>query len=87
MRSIKEESFFPFTARTICYIEVSKDGSVQQIPCNKSAIKEACLRVRAEQTTLYAVWPGQYRSDLFVVDNIDALSDAYGIERKKTTKE
>lgn len=83
MRSIKEESFFPFTARTICYIEVSKDGFIQQIPCNKSAIKEACLRARTDQTTLLAVWPGQYRSDLFIVDDIDALLDAYGIAREK----
>lgn len=83
MRSTKEEPFFPYAAKTICYFEVSTNGTVQQVSSSKNSITEACFRVKAECTTLYAVWPGKYKSDLFIVDDIDALSDAFGIEREK----
>ena len=83
MRSAKEESCFPYTSKRVCFIEVSADGTVQQVSCSKLAIEEACSRVRENNSSLYAVWPGNYRSDLFVIDDIDALSDAYGIEREK----
>ena len=83
MRSTKEESFFPYAAKNICYIEFSANGAVHQVSCSKESIEEACFRVKAERATLYAVWPGQYKSDLFAVDDMDALSDAFGIEREK----
>lgn len=86
MRNTKKEAFFPYAAKTICYFEVSANGNVQQVSCSKESIAEACFRVKAECTTLYAVWPGKYKSDLFVVDDIDALSDAFGIERDKQHK-
>jgi hypothetical protein len=33
-------------------------------------------RALAGQTTIYAVWPGEYRSDLFVIDDPAKLHEA-----------
>ena len=83
MRSAKNESCFPYSAKTVCYIEVLKNGDVRQIYNSKSEIETACLRAKNKESTIYAVWPGKYRSDLFIIDDLDALADAYGIDRDK----
>ena len=86
MRRTKEEEFFPYTEKTTCFIEVSSGGTVRQVSCNKSEMEEACALAKEGRTALYAVWPGRYRSDLFIVDDIEALSDAYGIRRENQHK-
>ena len=34
-------------------------------------------RVKNEGSKLYAVWPGEYRSDLFEIDDIELYGKAY----------
>ena len=80
MRKATDESCFPYAAKTTCYIEVSADGSVGQVSCTKNDMTEAVARAKAGQSKLYAVWPGNYRSDLFIIDDLDMLADAYGID-------
>ena len=65
---------------------MSSDGTVRQVSCNKTSMEEACAGAKEGRSVLYAVWPGRYRSDLFIVDDIEALSDAYGIQRENQHK-
>lgn len=78
MRSAKESNNFPYSMDTICYFEVDTDGNVSQIPhknkSDRENVLEAYQRAKDEITTLYAVWPGNWRSDLFIIDDLDAFA-------------
>lgn len=80
MRSAKESENFPYRMSTVCYFEVDKNGNVLQIPHkNKSdrpIVFEAYQRAANKTTTLYAVWPGKWSSDLFIIDDLDAFTKA-----------
>jgi hypothetical protein len=71
---------FPYTQKTVCYIEVVNDGSVT---FNSNG---AYGRAVAGESRLFAVWPGQYRSDLFAIDDLDEYAKAFGIvhDRERT---
>jgi hypothetical protein len=65
---------FPYTAKTVCIIEVGNDGSVRQ-----GGGPAAYRRAAAGESRLYAVWPGEWRSDLFLIDDLDEYAKALGI--------
>jgi hypothetical protein len=65
---------FPYESRTTCYIEVAEDGTVSQ-----GVDTEAYQRAVAGKSRLFAVWPGQYSSDLFAIDDLDAYARAVGL--------
>jgi hypothetical protein len=65
---------FPYTLATMCYIEVGRDGSVRW--GNNASTYERAL---AGDSRLYAVWPGQWSSHLFVIDDLDQYAGAFGI--------
>ena len=83
MRSAKEAGEFPYKMSTVCYFEVYKDGKVCQIPHkNKSdlnGVREAYERVSKGITTLYAVWPGNWSSDLFIIDDLEAFASKFDL--------
>ena len=56
---------------TVCCFEVWGDGRVQQVARTESAMLKSYERVKSGETKMYAVWPGQWRSDLFVIDDIE----------------
>jgi len=66
---------FPYTAGTTCYIEVHEDGRVTH-----GDSKGAYERAVAGKSRLFAVWPGQWSSDLFVIDDLDEYAKAHGIK-------
>lgn len=66
---------FPYTLKTVCYIEVSNDGTVTF----NSGGRAAYDRAAAGESRLFAVWPGDYRSDLFAIDDLDEYAKAFGI--------
>ncbi|GAB2992026.1 hypothetical protein LWP59_33845 [Amycolatopsis acidiphila] len=65
---------FPYKAKTVCYIEVGKDGKVTQ-----GGGRESYDRALAGECQLYAVWPGEWRSDLFIIDDLDEYARALGL--------
>lgn len=83
MRSAKATENFPYRMSTVCYFEVDKNGGVSQVyHKNKSdwpKVLEAYQRAMNKTTTLYAVWPGNWNSDLFIIDDLDALAKAFNI--------
>jgi len=78
MRSAKETDF-PYCSSLVCYIEVS---DVVRQRKGKKELEDAIKNVKANESTLYAVWPGKYRSDLFLIDDLEKLQDAFGIPRE-----
>ena len=81
MRSAKEAGNFPYDANTVCYFEVDGSGNVSQLyhknKSDKPGILQAYQRVMNKETTLYAVWPGKWSSDLFSIDDLDAFAKAF----------
>jgi len=81
MRSAKEVDNFPYSSSTVCYFEVDKNGNVSQVyhknKSDRPSVLEAYQRVMNKTTTLYAVWPGNYRSDLFIIDDLNAFAKAF----------
>ena len=82
MRSAKEQEYFPYDSKTTCYILVDGAGTVTQVSHTLRDLQEAYNAVLNNSAKLYAVWPGQWRSDLFVIDDLDSFADAVGIPRK-----
>ncbi|MET9759563.1 hypothetical protein ABZ016_10965 [Streptomyces sp. NPDC006372] len=66
---------FPYTAGTTCYIEVHEDGRVTH-----GDSRAAYERAVAGRSRLFAVWPGQWSSDLFLIDDLDEYAKAHGIK-------
>ncbi|MFJ2213161.1 hypothetical protein ACIQVO_26480 [Streptomyces sp. NPDC101062] len=66
---------FPYTAKTLCYIEVAKDGTVSSHGVDANTYE----RARRGESRLFAVWPGSWRSDLFVIDDLDECARAHGL--------
>jgi len=83
MKSAKESNNFPYSMSTICYFEVDKNGNVSQIShknkSDREKVLEAYQRAKDKITTLYAVWPGNWRSDLFIIDDLDAFAKELGL--------
>lgn len=69
---------FPYKAnRMVCYFEVI-NGAPSPVGTAIGDLRNAARRAVAGEATLYAVWPGQYRSDLFVIDQPTLLAEAIG---------
>jgi len=81
MKSAKESGCFPYSSSVVCYIEVYGDGRIMQIHHDQKSISKAYSNAKNNKTKIYAVWPGNYRSDLFEIDDLNALADAYGVRR------
>lgn len=78
MRSAKETGCFPYSCGQVCYMEVSPDGAVTQL----STVGEkhsAYINAQAGVSKILAVWPGRWRSDLFIIDDLDAFSEKQGL--------
>ena len=83
MRKASEAEYFPYTNSTNCYIEVGSDNSVSNISHkNKSdhaGVEAAYNRVLSGKSRLYCAWPGKYRTDLFVIDDLTSFAEAFDI--------
>lgn len=70
------EDGFPYRNDLVAYIVVSSDGVIT----NPHYIDERRAAVKALQegdAQVFAVWPGRWRSDLFVIDDVDAFAAAF----------
>lgn len=61
-------SAFPYTDPTVSYFTVA-NGMLYPVSIDKNSIKN----IKSDDSTLFAVWPGQYRSDIFEVDKFDLV--------------
>jgi len=63
----------------VCYIEQAGETFNQIGP--RDEMRAAVRRALAGSCRIFAVWPGNYRSDLFLIDDIPALASATGVEQ------
>lgn len=78
MRSAKETGCFPYSCGQVCYMEVSPDGAVTQLS-TVGEKRSAYINAQAGGSKILAVWPGRWRSDLFIIDDLDAFSEKQGL--------
>lgn len=75
MRLSSEVEWFPYGSKMVCLIEVKNDGEVRQLS-TKKAKQEALQNAIHESSRIFAVLPGQWRSDLFLVDDLEDFANA-----------
>lgn len=75
MRSAKETGCFPYRMKTVCYFEVFPNGETVQLSRNKGDRSRAYFNAKAGVSKLCAVWPGQWWSDLFIIDDLEAFAE------------
>ena len=69
------EAPFPYGyPGAVCYLEL-RDGLLTQIR-DRAGIREAVRRAQREESEIFAAWPGEYRTDLFIIDDLDKLAEA-----------
>lgn len=81
MRHTKECGF-PYQMKTVCYIEIGVSGVSS--PKGVMDIRESIRRCQTvgSGSKLYAVWPGNWSSDLFEVD-LDEAAAAFDVTVKR----
>lgn len=62
----------------LCYFEIEKGELLWTKGRNE--IRDAVRRAYAKQSQLYCAWPGKYRTDLFLVDDLKAAAEALGVD-------
>ena len=72
MRSTKEAGCFPYGSNTVCFMEVSANGEIKQLT-NHTVKRNAYMNALSGTSKIYAVWPGRWRSDLFIIDDLAAF--------------
>ena len=83
MRLISETPEFPWKDRNICYVYFDKDLNAYQIGSTKDiSALNAYEMAKAGKGKIVAVWPGQYRSDAFLIDKLDDYGVAFGFSYK-----
>ena len=55
MKSAKEQDWFPYGSKLVCYFEVWDDGSIEQISVSKKGLSAAYERAVSGKTKIYAV--------------------------------
>lgn len=81
IRSASEAESFPYRMQTVCYFEVNGEGDVNRIPhknkCDLECVLEAVKRAEQGMTKIYAVWPGKWSSDLFIIDDLAEFAESF----------
>ena len=67
---------FPYRAATTCYIKVNADNAAVTTGTPTQADLDSCA---AGDLQIFAAWPGQWRTDLFIVDDLQACALALGL--------
>ena len=73
MKSAKETGCFPYRSALVCFFEIFEDGNIRQVS-NKNDKIVAIVNVQTGRSQLFAVWPGKWRSDLFIIDDLETFA-------------
>lgn len=77
MRLTSDNSDFPWRMQTVCYICIV-NNIPKQIGTDITR-KDAYQEVLEGNAAIVAVWPGKWRSDAFLVDNIETYAEAFDL--------
>jgi len=73
MKSAKEAGCFPYQSSLVCFFEVFEDGTVRQVS-NRNDKIVAIVNAQTGRSQLFAVWPGKWRSNLFIIDDLETFA-------------
>lgn len=77
-RSAKQSDFpYGHAGGRVCYFEMH-DGALAQARY-RDDLRGAVRRALAGESAIFAAWPGTYRTDLFVIDDLPALAEQIGL--------
>lgn len=67
----------------VCYLEL-RDDQIEWLK-TRDETRAAVTRACTGESVIYAAWPGQWKTDLFVIDDPQQLADALGMKTGKAT--
>lgn len=74
------ETTFPYGwPGRVAYLQIAADGSISQTSRFRDDFRETVRAAFAGEVTLIAAWPGEYRTDVFEIDDPSALAAAIGL--------
>lgn len=75
---LASESSFPFGwPDIVAYFTIDETGPVKLH--TRDQMRAAVRSALKGETTIYAAWPGRFRTDLFLIDNVAELAAAIGV--------
>ena len=72
---------FPYAEKDVCFIEQTSNGKIRQIEHYVDEKRSVYYRVKYEGSKLFAAWPGQWTTDLFEIDDIEAYGEANNVKK------
>lgn len=78
MRSAKGAGCFPYSSKVVCYMELFPNGEINQLSTDIERL-EAYFRATKKESKILAVWPGNWRSDLFIIDDLEEFFDGQNL--------
>ena len=79
MRTTKEAGSFHDRLGTVCYILKHSNGALEQLSHDSAELRRGYEAAIAGDAEIYAVWPGNWRSDLFIVDDLNEFAEALNL--------
>jgi hypothetical protein len=73
------ETSFPYGGQRVCFFARRKTGQLHQLQTKAEKVA-ALLNAQRGDLDIFAVWPGEYRSDLFLIDDLNKLAVGWGVE-------
>lgn len=88
MRNTSDNPEFPWLDRRVCFfVQSMADARIHSVGIDRESRAEAIRMTDAGDLALYAVWPGQYRSDLFLVDDLTDMAEVYQVTLRHPEEE
>ena len=83
MRKASSVEYFPYKNPTNCYIEVLPNGTVRNMAhknkSDKNEVEAVYARLCNQESKLFCAWPGNYKTDLFEIDDLNIYAEAFGL--------
>ena len=67
----------------VMYAVIESDGRLAQAPRTRSDFRDVVQRAIDGEVQLIAAWPGEYRTDLFEIDDPERLGSVLGLTTPK----
>lgn len=86
MRSAKEQAAFPIAALLYAILKFSR--TEHKAAHHKNEKLNAYVNANSGKSTIYAVWPGKWHSDLFIIDDLEAYheeQDLLGLKPRRSS--
>lgn len=81
MRKVSENQEFPFLSKSLCYYELL-NNKLEDLSRDETLLKNAYIRAKNGESKIYITWHGNYRTDMFELDNLNDFGQSFGFEQQ-----